>query len=83
VQPVQAYAPYLANLMVKGQEVTVGLWGLQIIQWILKISLLIIMKATLLPKFIFVNSKGHHGISIQLDNVPNAINTPGGRASAY
>jgi hypothetical protein len=26
---------------------------------------------------------GHHGISIQLDNVPNAINTPAGSASAH
>jgi hypothetical protein len=25
---------------------------------------------------------GHHGISIQLDNIPNAINTPAGNASA-
>jgi hypothetical protein len=25
---------------------------------------------------------GRHGISIQLDNVPNAINTPAGSASA-
>jgi hypothetical protein len=25
---------------------------------------------------------GHHGISIQLDNVPNALNTPAGNASA-
>jgi hypothetical protein len=25
---------------------------------------------------------GHHGISIQLDNIPNAINTPAGSASA-
>ena len=26
---------------------------------------------------------GHHGISIQLDNVPNALNTPAGNASAH
>jgi hypothetical protein len=80
--------------MEKGQEETLEFWDSLTIQWILKISLLIMMKTTLQPKLTFVNSKGHldwsnkvavghHGISIQSDNVPNVINTPAGSASAH